>query len=115
MAPKCFEVCPALCSTMAVTASGGGTPNASVVKQSVCAAQDTFGCAVQAAHLTHCQPVLSTGSSYGLPQTAAALSRLCGKGANDTQTAGNSAKSFASSTGASAILLTLTMFTQWVW
>lgn len=118
MAPKCFEVCPALCAIMesqvATMTSSGSVPEKSVVKKHVCAAQDTFGCAVQAAHLADCQPVLSAGSSYGLPQTAAALSRLCGEGANDTQTVGNSAMRLASSTGASAILLTWMMLLQLV-
>merc|ERR1740123_1139896 len=106
LAPTCFVKCPALCAAVEAQAShmGAGVPDAATVKEQVCASQDIFACAVQAAHLSDCQPVLSAGSTYGLPQTSADLSRLCGQGASDTKSVGNSAMRFASPALSAALL-----------
>jgi len=106
LAPTCFVKCPALCAAVEAQAShmGAGVPDAATVKEQVCASQDIFACAVQAAHLSDCQPVLSAGSSYGLPQSSADLSRLCGQGASDTKSVGNSAMRFASPALSAALL-----------
>merc|ERR1712151_80262 len=84
---------------------GAGVPDPATVKKQVCASQDIFACAVQVAHLTDCQPVLSAGSTYGLPQSAADLSRLCGQGANDTKSVESAAVRFESLPGFLAALL----------
>merc|ERR1719223_2244913 len=84
LAPTCFERCPALCAAVQSQAShmGDEVPDTATVRKQVCASLDIFACAVQAAHLTDCQAVLSAGSDFGLPQSSADLSRLCG-GANE--------------------------------
>merc|ERR1739844_69448 len=107
LAPTCFVKCPALCAAVESQASHmkAGVPDAATVKKHVCASQDIFSCAVQAAHLTDCQPVLSAGSTYGLPQSAADLSRLCSQGANDTKSVESSAVRFGSPAGLLVVLL----------
>jgi len=107
IAPTCFVKCPALCAAVASQAShmATGAPDAATVRKQVCASQDIFACAVEAAHFADCQAVLSAGSQFGLPQTSAALSRLCGQGANDTNSVENSAMRFGSLAGLSAALV----------
>merc|ERR1712170_182675 len=104
MAPTCFVKYPALCAAVASQASQmmGGVPDKATVKNQVCASQNIFACAVQTAHLPDCQAVLSAGSQFGLPQSMADLSRLCGQGANDTQSVENSSIRFGSLAGLSA-------------
>lgn len=107
LAPTCFVKCPALCAAVESQSSQmmGGAPDKATVKKQVCASQDIFACAVQAAHLADCQAVLSAGSQYGLPETSADLGRLCGQGANDTKSEDNSAMRFNSLAGLSAAIL----------
>lgn len=112
MAPTCFVKCPALCAAVASQASqmmGGGAPDKATVKRQVCASQDVFACAVQTAHLPDCQAVLSAAASFGVPQSTADLSRLCGEGANDTKSEESSSIQFGYFAGLSAALFAWVM------
>merc|ERR1712190_714542 len=78
LAPDCFKVCPALCLGLeAVVPAAAANPDRSAIGKLVCARQEQFSCALQHDHLGACERVLSAGSSFGVPQTGAEMTRRC--------------------------------------
>merc|ERR1711920_827463 len=109
LAPDCFKVCPALCLGLeAVVPAAAANPDRSAIEKLVCAEQEQFSCALQHDHLEACEPVLSAGSSFGVPQTGAEMSRRCSAitgGVAHDQTLPSSARGWRSAGGAVMLMV----------
>merc|ERR1712039_205835 len=109
LAPDCFKVCPALCLGLeAVVPAAAANPDRSAIGKLVCERQEQFSCALQHDHLEACAPVLSAGSSFGVPQTGAEMSRRCSSitgGVAHDQTLPSSARGWRSAGGAVMLMV----------
>merc|ERR1712050_817206 len=108
LAPDCFKVCPALCLGLeAVVPAAAANPDRSAIGKLVCERQEQFSCALQHDHLEACEPVLSAGASFGVPQTGAEMSRRCSAitGVAHDQTLPSSARGCRSAGGAVMLMV----------